>query len=81
MKIPGLDTNKVYSPLICNRCGETVLLKYLGTEYYDGGFTARQSFEKWPDGWSHHDTTGTLCPNCEKMYQELLQSFMDYKEC
>lgn len=80
MKIPGIDAKGIYKPIICNRCGETVLLKYFGTKYYDGGFSANYSFENWPEGWSHHDTTGTLCPDCEKIYHSTLQSFMDYRE-
>lgn len=80
MKIPGIDGKEIYKPLICSRCGETVLLKYMGTKYYDGGYTTKYDFEKWPEGWEHHDTTGTLCPVCENIYQSTLQSFMDYKE-
>lgn len=80
MKIKGLDAKGIYKPLICNRCGETVFLKYIETKEFDGGFTKQQCFESWPNGWSHHDTTGTLCPVCEKIYQSTLKSFMDCTE-
>ena len=78
MKIKGIESDAIYKATVCARCGELLLRRYLGTEYLDGGFTQNDKFERKPDSWQYHDTTGTLCPDCEALYQSQLQSFLKY---
>lgn len=80
MKVPGIEPDAIYKATVCARCGEVLLRRHLGTEYLDGGFTKNDKFEIKPDGWEYHDTTGTLCPSCEALYQSQLQAFMKYTE-
>lgn len=37
--------------LSCDRCGETVFLKWEGMSEFDGGYSKIQHFEKTPEGW------------------------------
>lgn len=80
MKILGIEKDAVYKATVCNRCGEVFLRKYIRTDYLDGGFTKHDNFGENPKGWRYHDTTGTLCPDCEELYQSQLQAFMEYTE-
>lgn len=76
MKISEIEHNAIYKAMVCNRCGEVHLRKYIGTSYLDGGFTKIENFEACPEGWKSHDETGMLCPNCESEYQKHFMQFM-----
>lgn len=45
MKIDEVENNTVYLVKKCIKCGETIFLKYIQTEEYDGGFTKNQNLK------------------------------------
>lgn len=61
----------------CDRCGETVFLKAISDGISDGGYTRWNRFEDAPEGWDWRRETGTLCPKCNKEYENLLKRFME----
>ncbi len=62
--------------LTCDLCGETVFLRYIETEDYDGGFTRVRKHENKPDGWQTWHVSNvicsTLCPSCNERMQDAL---------
>lgn len=60
----------------CDRCGITVFSKVVGEGERDGGFTRWNNFEPLPDGWKGHLETGTLCPCCNRQYEDFVTEFM-----
>lgn len=77
MKIQGIKADGVYKATVCNRCGDTVLRKYIKTDYLDGGYTQLDNYEKAPEGWGYHWDTGTLCPKCNDEYEKCITTFME----
>lgn len=64
----------------CERCGNTIFLKLVGSENFDGGFTRQDYFEDAPDGWELCATDKKrkycrLCPSCYAEYTRLLSKF------
>lgn len=62
--------------LICDRCGKSVFIKYVGEGEADGGFTRWNKFEDPPDGWAYHTPTVRLCPECNNLYLSIMADFM-----
>lgn len=60
----------------CDRCDETVFLKCIGEGERDGGFTRWNKFESFPEGWERHSEVGLLCPDCNRQYKSLVNTFM-----
>ena len=60
----------------CDRCEAEVFLKCTGEGELDGGFTRWNIFEEFPEGWEYHCEVGRLCPDCNKKYKELVNTFM-----
>lgn len=62
--------------VICDRCEKEVFVKYVKSDYYDGGFTRSDSYEKLPDGW-YHGVFGnhTRCPECDALYKKINEDF------
>lgn len=52
--------------LVCDVCGKTVFLKYVGDGERDGGFTRWRKYEDKPEGWGVWYGLGTLCPSCNE---------------
>ena len=69
--------------LTCDRCGATVFLALEGQNYYDGGYTVTDKFEKAPEGWKAWtvvDVYRTLCPECYSLWLKMCKEFLDGKE-
>lgn len=62
--------------LSCDRCGETIFLKWEGMSEFDGGYSKIQHFEKTPEGWGSVRDLGMLCPECRTEYENLVEKFM-----
>lgn len=60
----------------CDRCGKEFRRAFISEKEMDGGFTAIKNFEPLPKDWHYISEIGWLCPNCMKMYQELIREFM-----
>lgn len=67
---------KVGKMLTCDRCGKTVFLECVGKGETDGGYTRWNKFEAAPAGWEVCTEVGTLCPECNSLYKDLIKSFM-----
>lgn len=80
MKADFVEKGKIYKVTKCDRCGETVFLRYLSTKELDGGFTKIDEFEKLPDGWKNFYEIGMLCPECSRKFDELRKGFMESEE-
>lgn len=65
--------------LTCDRCGKNVFLALLGKDYYDGGYSSSDKFEKYPEGWKYLSigTYTTLCPECYAEWERILKAFME----
>lgn len=64
--------------LTCNRCGETVFLKFEGLQPQEWS-NPKEKYEKAPGGWVHDVILGhhvDLCPECTKEWVELQTRFM-----
>ena len=64
--------------ITCNRCGETVFVKLIGKDYFDGGYSSRDKFEEPPEGWQTWiciEQYTCLCPECYKEWQEVRKKF------
>ncbi len=78
MKIDEVENNTVYLVKKCIKCGETIFLKYIRTEEYDGGFTKKPKFENPPEGWKYSTELGSiLCPKCATEFEVLKNSFIN----
>lgn len=63
--------------LSCDRCGETIFLKWEGMSEFDGGYSKIQHFEKVPEGWTKNRDVGDLCPDCSELYQTMMHAFKE----
>ena len=63
--------------LTCDRCGETIFLKWEGMSEFDGGYSKIQHFEKVPEGWGSVIDLGLLCPRCYVEYGNLIENFKE----
>lgn len=63
--------------LTCDRCGETIFLKWEGMSEFDGGYSKIQHFEKVPEGWGSVMGLGQLCPKCYGEYIKLIEDFKE----
>lgn len=62
----------------CDRCGNSIFLKYIGTGEADGGYTRWDQFEPLPKDWSKHTGFGCLCPDCTSLLKKILIEFYGY---
>lgn len=60
--------------LVCDVCGKTVFLKYVGDGKGDGGFTRWRKYEDRPEGWGRFATFSMLCPSCFKRIRTAIDS-------
>lgn len=65
MKVPKIKPDGIYKATVCQRCGEVFFAEFIFDD-----------FEKLPEGWTRHDETGYICPQCEKEYENLIANFM-----
>ena len=72
----GIEPNKIYKSIQCKRCKKMTLVRFLGTEYLDGGYTHYNKFADAPEGWGYQSDIGTLCETCNKEYNDILKNFM-----
>ena len=64
--------------ITCDRCNESLFLRYTGTDHLDGGFTSVDKFEKKPDNWCHnYDLKMDLCPKCRIVFNDLIEKFKE----
>lgn len=63
--------------LTCDRCGETIFLKYLGKGDADGGYTTWDKYEN-AEGWGY-EVRYNLCPKCMEEYKEMINDFFGKK--
>ena len=63
--------------LTCDRCGETIFLKYLEKGYADGGYTTWDKYEN-AEGWGY-EVHYNLCPKCMEEYKEMINDFFGKK--
>lgn len=63
--------------LTCDRCGETIFLKYLGKGNADGGYTTWDKYED-AEEWGY-EVHSNLCPKCMKEYKEMINDFFGKK--
>ena len=64
--------------VFCERCGQSVFVKLTGKDYFDGGFSSRDTFEQLPEGWKESvciEHYVTLCPNCYDEWQKVKERF------
>lgn len=63
--------------LICDVCGATVFLKYIGDGEIYGDYTYAKwrKYEKIPNGWSDHILLNSrlLCPSCAKRIKAAIE--------
>ena len=66
---------------ICDRCKTEVFLRLKGknSSIVDGEFLTRGEFENPPAGWTYNSVVGVLCPDCNKEYSILINSFLNNK--
>ena len=63
--------------LTCNRCGNTVFLKFLEKVDMDGGFSpSYDKYENKPKEWMWNSEIGDLCPKCAREFQLFILRFM-----
>lgn len=63
--------------ITCDRCGETLFLKYtgeVGLSNYAGPGT-RSTYEDLPKTWMHNSGFGHLCPFCAGVFVRWLKEF------
>ena len=61
--------------VVCDRCGNTVFLKYLGDEARDGGYSRYRKYESLPEEWLYTTQMGYLCADCAKMFKAFVTEF------
>lgn len=61
----------------CDRCGQTIFLKHIGTEDLDGGYTKYNKFESLPDTWLYETPIGHLCESCAYVFRKWITEFKD----
>lgn len=64
----------------CDRCGTSVFSKLTGKDYFDGGYSSRDTFEPLPDGWEYaivRGKYGYLCPECSQAWLDIGTAFLD----
>lgn len=69
-------SNIAYSLLYCERCGKLKLESLTGFNTINHGYYLKDDFESNSDDWSFHNETGRLCPECSKLYDELIKNFI-----
>lgn len=66
--------------ITCNRCDETLFLKFLEHVDMDGGFSqGYNKYEDLPEDWLYESELGHLCPNCARDFRMFVTSFMGGK--
>lgn len=63
--------------LTCDRCGQSIFLKYLGKGDADGGYTTYDRYEDIPDSWMYTTRMGYLCSDCADSFRTFVYQFMD----
>ena len=70
-------SDRIGKMITCDRCGETIFLRWEGMSEFDGGYSKIQHFEKTPEGWGSVVGLGQLCPECHEEYDKLIKDFME----
>lgn len=82
-----MSTN-IGKQLVCDRCGATTFLPYIGTEEFDGGYTRVNDFQTPEEPWAlYEDFSDTasgqghvdLCPTCRELYIKVKNDFISRK--
>lgn len=68
--------------VICDRCGESVFIQYIGDKPLDGGYSSVAEFEPIPKDWGDcypligkSQVTKMLCPACAKEWKAQVNVF------
>lgn len=70
-------SSKLGRLVTCDRCGETVFLKYLRSESRDGGFSPSANiYEDLPRNWLDISYFGNLCPSCASILKNMVAEYM-----
>lgn len=66
--------------ITCDRCGESIFLKFLSCETSDGGYGyTYDKYEDEPKGWLYETQFGYLCPKCALEFKTFVTKFMKGK--
>lgn len=67
--------------LVCDLCGRSVFLKYIGEGESDGGFTKWRKYEEKPKGWSSMSCVRfifpNVCPSCAERIEDAIESVVN----
>ncbi len=63
--------------ITCQRCNNTIFLKYTKSRHFDGGYTTVDDFEPLTEGWRQYidPFKGHLCPKCNEEYSKMVDVF------
>ena len=61
--------------LTCDRCGKQIFLRCTGEGEADGGYTRWNVFENPPEGWDWVKDVGSVCPECWKDFQRMMEQY------
>jgi len=64
--------------ITCDRCNESVFVKYNKSSFTDGGFTENENYDPTPEGWVFEPEIGHLCPVCHRVFKETMTKFLGY---
>ena len=65
---------KLGKQLICDCCGATYFLVRIDQDSFTSDFT----YEDVPEGWTHSNDFGDMCPNCSKIYAMKMRDMFGY---
>lgn len=65
--------------VICDRCGETVFLKYIKTEGGSNYGSDYDVYDNLPEDWLHETGIGYLCPHCANEFRKWITHFTNGK--
>lgn len=73
--------------VVCDRCGESVFVKYKGNKTFDGGYSSAPEFEPIPKDWGvcyplldKSQASKMLCPDCAKKWKSQMNAFFGLVE-
>lgn len=66
---------------ICDICGATEFVEYIGTDRLDGGYTRIDNYEELSAGWQYSsDLSARLCPTCSAAWEQCKKDYLrNYK--
>ena len=59
----------------CDRCGKEQFVKFIGTDYLDGGYSKSDTYEPLPEDWLWLSQIGNLCPDCAGLFRAFIHKF------